>query len=65
MIVCHCRVVSDRAIRAATDDVASVDEIAQRCGAAQECGACLTAVVEVVDQARGDNGVEIRLRRAS
>ncbi|MGH9259390.1 MAG: (2Fe-2S)-binding protein [Acidimicrobiales bacterium] len=41
MIICHCRVVSDRHIR---DEVAcgarSADDIAESCGAGAHCGSC-------------------------
>ena len=41
MIVCHCRVVSDRRIRAEIENGAlTVDEIADRCGAGSRCGSC-------------------------
>ncbi len=43
MIVCHCQVVSDKAIRAEIDAGAcTLGEIAKRCGAGAgaRCGAC-------------------------
>jgi bacterioferritin-associated ferredoxin len=41
MIVCLCRGVSDRAVRAAVASGAStLDEVGDRCGAGAGCGAC-------------------------
>jgi bacterioferritin-associated ferredoxin len=43
MIVCHCQVVSDKAIRAEIEAGAcTVGDVARRCGAATGpgCGAC-------------------------
>ena len=41
MVVCSCRAVSDRAVRAAIDDGAtSVEEVTARCAAASRCGGC-------------------------
>lgn len=41
MLVCHCRVVTDRAIKRAIDHGAeTVDEIGDRCGAGTTCGGC-------------------------
>jgi len=49
MIVCHCRGVSDRAIRKAVREGA-VDsaDVARACGAGAHCGGCLDAVHEIV-----------------
>ncbi len=49
MIVCHCRVVSDRDIRAAVD--AGARTLAQLCretGAGTECGGCVFTVKRLV-----------------
>jgi bacterioferritin-associated ferredoxin len=41
VIVCHCQVVSDRAIRREVEAGArTVDEIGARCGAGTCCGSC-------------------------
>lgn len=50
MIVCHCRVVTDRDIDVALADGArSVGAVCRVTGAAQDCGACIFAVkAEVV-----------------
>jgi bacterioferritin-associated ferredoxin len=41
MIVCHCGVVNDRAIRAAIESGAcTMGDIAEGCGAGAQCGAC-------------------------
>lgn len=49
MIVCHCRVVTDRAIGAAVrSGVRSVAGVCSSTGAAQDCGACVFAVKRLV-----------------
>ncbi|HEY8524254.1 MAG TPA: (2Fe-2S)-binding protein [Acidimicrobiales bacterium] len=41
MIVCHCEVVNDRAIKAeVARGAATEDEIGERCGAGTHCGSC-------------------------
>jgi bacterioferritin-associated ferredoxin len=59
VIVCHCKVVSDRAIRREVDHGAeTAAEIAARCGAGARCGLCrptidaLVAVHNVREPAR-------------
>lgn len=52
MLVCHCEVVSDRAIRAAISDGASnVDAVGHACGAGQNCGGCIPGIEELLDDA--------------
>jgi bacterioferritin-associated ferredoxin len=49
MIVCHCRVTSDREIRRAVRNGAvTLHEVARACGAASACGGCAEAVHEVI-----------------
>jgi bacterioferritin-associated ferredoxin len=51
VIVCHCRAVSDRAIRASIREGASSVEAVSECtGAAGCCGGCEPMVVEILDQ---------------
>lgn len=51
MIVCHCRVVSDRAIDAAVADGArSLGAVCRSTGAAQDCGTCIFTVKSLVCQ---------------
>ena len=41
MIVCHCRVVSDRQVDAAIEHGAEdIPAIAEACGAGSDCGGC-------------------------
>ena len=41
MYVCHCRAVTDRAIRAAVEAGArTVEEVGRLCDAGTQCGAC-------------------------
>jgi bacterioferritin-associated ferredoxin len=52
MVVCHCRGVSDRQVRAAIDDGArTLADVGARCGAAQECGGCKFTVKDLLGQA--------------
>jgi bacterioferritin-associated ferredoxin len=53
MIVCHCRRVSDRTIRAAVQAGAGCEEsVAKACGAGSCCGGCVPAVRELIDEER-------------
>jgi bacterioferritin-associated ferredoxin len=50
MIICHCRQVTDRAIRACVRDGAVHEgQIAAMCGAGSLCGGCRSAVSEILD----------------
>ncbi len=53
MLVCHCRVVSDRTIRseirAGAYDAA---DVSRRCGAGGGCGGCVPAIEQLLDDAR-------------
>lgn len=54
MIVCHCNVVSDRAIREAIAcGAGGVCGVADACRAGTRCGGCLPAVRELL----ADNGL--------
>jgi bacterioferritin-associated ferredoxin len=54
MIVCHCRRVNDRMIRAAIRDGAETEEaVADACGAGSCCGGCVPAVTELLDEECG------------
>lgn len=45
MIVCHCRVVSDRAIdTAVTDGARTTAAVCRATGAGQDCGSCIFTV---------------------
>lgn len=51
MIICHCRVVSDRAVRQAIAcGAAGLCAVAEACQAATRCGGCLPAVRELLDE---------------
>lgn len=51
MIVCQCRVVSDRAVDAALADGArTVSAVCRTTGAAQDCGSCIFTVKKLVCQ---------------
>ena len=50
MIVCHCRVVSDRQIAAAVQAGArEIDEVTQACQAGAECFGCHDRICEIVE----------------
>jgi bacterioferritin-associated ferredoxin len=50
MIVCHCRVVTDRDLRRAVEQGArSLDDISRACGRAGDlCGGCRPAITTVL-----------------
>ena len=49
MIVCHCRVVSDRAVAEALRDGArSLAAVCRSTGAGQDCGSCVFSVRRLV-----------------
>ena len=49
VIVCHCEVVSDRAINRHCDQGAvTADDIAERCGAGARCGSCRPTIVALL-----------------
>jgi bacterioferritin-associated ferredoxin len=53
MIVCHCRAISDRAIRKAIErGVACEDQLVEHCGAGGNCGGCLPALQRLLEQHR-------------
>lgn len=52
MLVCHCRVVSDRTIRAAMAAGATdVNAVGQRCGAGTACGGCVPGIEQLLADA--------------
>jgi bacterioferritin-associated ferredoxin len=54
MIVCLCRGLSDRAIRAAIQDGADTPrKVATACGAGADCGACCSFVRALLDETEG------------
>ena len=45
MLICHCRSVNDRTIRAAiVEGAQNPESVARRCGAGADCGGCLPAL---------------------
>jgi bacterioferritin-associated ferredoxin len=53
MIVCLCRGVSDRTVRAViADGAASVEQVERGCGAGGDCGACAALLETLVERAR-------------
>jgi bacterioferritin-associated ferredoxin len=51
MIICHCRRVCDRTIRAAIEAGAVTEEdVSDACGAGSGCGGCLPAVTEILEE---------------
>ena len=49
MIVCHCRVVTDRAVTAAVRDGArSLAAVCRSTGAGQDCGSCVFSLKRLV-----------------
>ena len=53
MIVCHCRVVSDREVVRAVDEGArSLAAVCRETGAGRDCGACVLSVKRLLCQHR-------------
>jgi bacterioferritin-associated ferredoxin len=51
MIVCHCRVVSDRDItQAITDGARTLASVCRKTGASQDCATCIFTVKALVCQ---------------
>jgi bacterioferritin-associated ferredoxin len=51
MLICHCRAITDAAIRATVlAGALDPDEVVQRCGAGGRCGGCLPAVRQLLEQ---------------
>ena len=60
MIVCHCRVVTDRAVGdAVRGGAASLAGVCRTTGAGQECGACVFSLKRLVCE-HGDSLVASR-----
>ena len=54
MLICSCRAVNDRSIRAAIQAGATTpQELAEMCGAGGECGGCVPALLELLDETSG------------
>ena len=49
MILCSCRRVNDRTVRAVIEDGArTIEEVSERCLATSRCGGCTPAVQEIL-----------------
>lgn len=49
MLICHCRVVNDRAVRdAIAAGARAPEDVANHCGAGSRCGGCLPALLELL-----------------
>ncbi len=54
MIVCHCRAISDRTIRASIREGAtSLDAVSSETGASTCCGGCEPTVAQILDEELG------------
>lgn len=61
MIICHCRALSDRAIRAAIEAAADEEDLARRCGAGGKCGGCVPALRRLIAEHQTcDTALEMR-----
>ncbi len=66
MIICHCALASDRAIRSAIHSGArSCKEIAEHCGAGANCGGCRPAVEELLREHESSRFVVLRLAQVA
>ncbi len=53
MIVCSCRLLSDREIRTAVlSGATSLDELGRRLGAGTGCGGCLPTLEDLLEEAQ-------------
>jgi bacterioferritin-associated ferredoxin len=53
VLVCHCRKVNDRAVRASVEAGArTVPDVAARCGAGTRCGGCWPAIDQLLASVR-------------
>lgn len=66
MIVCQCRVVSDRAVGdALADGARSVSAVCRKTGAAQVCGSCIFTVKALVCQHQADERALLEVEGAA
>lgn len=51
MLICHCRVVNETAVRAAIEAGArQPDDVARGCGAGSRCGGCIPALLALIEE---------------
>jgi bacterioferritin-associated ferredoxin len=51
VLICSCKNVSERTVRAAiADGAASVEDVGRRCGAGTQCGGCHLLIEELLVQ---------------
>jgi bacterioferritin-associated ferredoxin len=63
MIVCHCRAITDRAIREAVRSGAvDLDAVEAATGAGSCCGGCQPTVEAVIGAASGDSNAALAVR---
>ena len=66
MIVCHCKAVTDRAIRDAIRRGAqSPREVGIACDAGRQCGGCMPLVRELIATERASAAAELPVAAAS
>lgn len=66
MLVCHCKVVSDRQVRAAIAGGARDEfDIAEVCGAGSICGGCVPAVTALLARAGCESGCSVPALRVA
>ena len=64
MLICHCRAVNDRAIRAAIAAGArGTAELARGCGAGSRCGGCIPALLQLLEETGRDHGDQLMVER--
>jgi len=51
VLICSCKAVSERTVRAAiADGASSIDDVGRRCGAGTQCGGCHLLIEELLVQ---------------
>ena len=51
MLICSCKAVSERTVRAAiADGAGTIEDVGRRCGAGTQCGGCHLLIEELLVQ---------------
>jgi len=66
VIVCQCKVVTDRQVNSAISDGArSVSAVGRATGAASDCGACIFTVKSLVCNHRAEENIRLEVEGAA
>jgi bacterioferritin-associated ferredoxin len=60
MVVCSCRAVSDRVVRAAiAEGATTVEALSDRCAAASDCGGCWSELERLIEAHAADRNARV------